>query len=38
MSSQPREMYMSVGADNFRNLREQQVYYVDKTGLIAQYL
>ena len=38
MSSQPREMYMSIGADNFRNLREQQGYYVDKTGLIAEYL
>ena len=38
MSSQPREMYMSIGAENFRNLREQQGYYVDKTGLIAEYL
>lgn len=38
MKSQPKEMRMSIGVDNFRNLQERQGYYVDKTGLITEYL
>ena len=35
---QPTKVKMAIGIDNFREMREKQNYYVDKTRLIAEYL
>ena len=35
---QPAKVKMAIGIDNFREMREKQNYYVDKTRLIAEYL
>ena len=33
---QPTKVKMAIGIDNFREMREKQNYYVDKTRLIAE--
>lgn len=38
VKEQPAKVKMAIGIDNFREMREKQNYYVDKTRLIAEYL
>ena len=38
VKEQPVKVKMAIGIDNFREMREKQNYYVDKTRLIAEYL
>lgn len=38
VKEQPTKVKMAIGIDNFREMREKQNYYVDKTRLIAEYL
>ena len=33
---QPTKVKMAIGIDNFREMREKQNYYVDKTRLITE--
>ena len=38
VKEQSIKVKMAIGIDNFREMREKQNYYVDKTRLIAEYL